>query len=487
MARRYINTSQFNPYSFQEMWEPALAATQAHQQQMGAMAEMNAKSSFIGNMIDPEKDPEEYAAWQQYNLGINQASKDLMAKGLSNATYNNIYGLTINYQKNIKPIEVSLENQQKFANLQQETKLKNPKMFFARTASDYSLKDFRNGLPQMDLVDGDEAQKQAVLMASAYANGHLEMLPPQAYSKFKMLVETAVVDPITGQRLSFENALAQLNSKDPNTLMNIMKRTVMETVGGSRLRDNNKMNDYTQLNSLIDNALMGAIIQKPDLKLEDNGYAQEQSIAQGWAKIAQDERHFQQTLATKKQEQAAASATHFAYRNEKDSHGNSRNTVYFAPAGGKEKNYALAIQNLMQGSAISKKGRKGKYDINITDAQGKKISLPKDWAEKAKSFSLEVPLIVNNQITTKIALRVDGKTYYCQPDDLGINPQWIKAFNDEVKYNPVYSKYLKTPQYLTEEERNGIIETQTNVLDLIVRELNDLANYNPQDVYKNVE
>lgn len=489
MARRYINTSQYNPYSFQEMWQPALAATQAHQQQMGAMAEMNAKSNLIGNYIDPQKDPEEYAAWQQYNNSIKQASQDLLSRGLSTNTYNNVYGLTVDYQQNIKPIETSIENQQSFAKLQSDAKMKNPKMFFAKTASDYSLKDFRNGLPQMDLVDGDEAQKQAVLMANAYANGHLEMLPPQAYSKFKMLVETAVVDPTTGQRLSFENALAQLNSQNPNALMNIMKRTVMETVGGNRLRDNNKMNDYAQLNGLIDNALMGAIIQKPDFKLEDNGYAQEQSIAQGWAKIAQDERHFQTQMAAKQAAAAAEeqkAATHFAYRTDRDANGNAYVMPYFTPAGGQEKNYAAAIQNRLQGAAASKNGRKGKYAVNITDAKGKPVTLPKDWGTKAHSFSIEVPGILNKQKTTKIGLRIDGKIYYCQPEDLGIHPDIIKAYEGQL-HLPMYDKLISSPQYLTKEEVVAINQTREAMLDHIARELNDLAKYTPQDNYKDLE
>lgn len=489
MARRYINTAQFNPYSFQEMWEPALAATQAHQQQMGAMAELNAKSNLIGQYINPEKDPEEYAAWQQYNSNIQQASQDLMTRGLSTAVFNNVYGLTSDYQSNIKPIEISVENQQKFANLQMEAKMKNPKLFFALNASDYALKDFKHGLPQMAMVDGEDAQKQAAAMATAYANGHMEMLSPQAYSKFKMLVETAVTDG-HGNRLSFEDAFAQLRNSNPNSVMGLMKQAIMETCGGNSLRDNGKLDDYAKLGSLIDNALISGIMVKPDLKLEDNGYETQQRLNIAWAGHALEREKFEYSKAKDLLALEQASQQNMntlSWRQSYSSNGTRNGQIpYFAPSGDSAKAYANAVLNRMQGAASSGKGKKGKYEINFTDKNGKHLEISKDFGNKVNSFTIAFPGQIDGRASNKFEFRIDGKTYYCEPEDLGLSHSVVETMNAWNK-DPLVQKWLTTPSYLSSEEAKTISNTQAKYVTLIMRELNDLAKYTSQKEFEKLQ
>lgn len=491
MARRYINTSQYNPYSFQEMWQPALAATQAHQQQMGAMAKMNAKSNLIGQYIDPQKDPEEYAAWQRYNTGIQQASQDLLTRGLSTTTYNNVYNLTTSYQQDIKPIETALENKVKFADTLREAKLKDPNTFFVKNADDYSLKDFRLNAPQVEYVNGTLAQQQAALLGQAIAKGDARILPPEMYDKYNM-----IVTELHGK--SPAEVVAALQTRDPNNPIYAMKQMVLQSSGAQSLLDNNKSVEYGQLEQLITQGLIAGCAGETKLNLADNGRKHAEDMAYKYANLTFEKEKWNTSLALKKQEASIAQANAVAeqqasltYKQVPNGAGGYKQVPYFTP--GDAKKYSEVLYNTMQTVADGKKNGKN-VAIEVTNLKGKKVTLKGSDFQAKKgsptSMSLTFGGLQNGKWSPVFTLELNGQQYLVQPEQLGYQSS-IKDILYNV-YNTgddqqtraqvaamtrIIKKYEDSPRYLTEAENQALFNLQCAMVTTARTILDQKAKY----------
>lgn len=254
MARRYINTSRYNPYSFQEMWQPAFAATQAHQQQAQAMMNLEMQNAYIGSHINPELDPEEYARYKSYEQRMQQTSKDLLERGLSSNTFNNLYGMSIDYARNIKPIEEAVANKQKYLTTLNTTLTEHPE-FGVIGSLEKPLRDFRMGVPRAELANGNQIQTDVATLASAYGKS-LNQLSTEEYTQLRDIVWNQ-----TG--LDWEEVQKQIaTSGSPlNTIvqLTLQKHGVIDTNGNSRM---NNQNDYMKMLQYANTGAYGAIGSK---------------------------------------------------------------------------------------------------------------------------------------------------------------------------------------------------------------------------------
>lgn len=250
MARRYINTSKYNPYSFQEMWQPALAATQAHQQQMGALAQMESQNAMLGSFLDPEIDAVEYQRWQDYTNRIQQISRDFMARGLSSGTYNNIYNATIDYSRNIQPIATGIQNRANFINQINQTLTEHPD-FVAKTDLMQPVSNYIKGNPQVELISGLQIQNDMATLAEAYSK-NIGSITTESFSKLRDIIKTT-----TG--LDFQQLQLQMNDPESDLAKLkqavLLKHGVIDSDGQTVLKNQ----DYQKLNNYANMGMYGAL------------------------------------------------------------------------------------------------------------------------------------------------------------------------------------------------------------------------------------
>lgn len=251
MARRYINTAQFNPYSFQEIWEPALAATQAHQQQAQALMTLEMQNAYLGSQINPDLDPEEYARYKSYEQRMQQTSRDLLERGLSTNSFNNLYGMSIDYTRNIHPIEESVNNRKEYYKTINATLTEHPEYGLIGSL-EKPLREFRNGIPRTELVNGVQIQNDVALLAQAYGKS-LTSMTTEEYSQLRDLVTTK-----TG--LDWDELLQQLQQSDSpiSTIINsvLQKHGVTDNNHQSRM---NSPAEYQKMLRYAQNGAYGAI------------------------------------------------------------------------------------------------------------------------------------------------------------------------------------------------------------------------------------
>ena len=110
MARRFINTAKFNPYSYQELAAPVQRATAILAQQAQGLNELEMQNAALEKYLDPELDKDAYQTYQQNRSLLENAVSDLSANGLTANTYNNLRNLNVTYAQTIKPLQLAVNN-----------------------------------------------------------------------------------------------------------------------------------------------------------------------------------------------------------------------------------------------------------------------------------------------------------------------------------------------------------------------------------------
>lgn len=165
-----VINSQFKPFTYQEMLQPVLMATQAHQELENQYGELSAKANIWENMANEQTDPYAYKMYKTYADDLESQAGQLAREGLNASSRNNMLNMRARYSKEITPIENAYNMRMKQAEQQQQALLQNPTLLLSRRASTTSLDDYiRNPQLSYDSYAGNMITAQAAQAASALA------------------------------------------------------------------------------------------------------------------------------------------------------------------------------------------------------------------------------------------------------------------------------------------------------------------------------
>ena len=162
--------SQFKPFSYSEMLQPVLMATQAHQELENQYGELATKASVWEEMANEQTDPYAYKMYKTYANDLEEQAGQLAREGLNAASRRDMLNMRARYSKEITPIEQAYTARQKQAEEQQKALLQDPTLMLSRRASTTSLDDYiRNPQLAYELYSGKLITAQAASAASALA------------------------------------------------------------------------------------------------------------------------------------------------------------------------------------------------------------------------------------------------------------------------------------------------------------------------------
>lgn len=162
--------SKFSPFSFQELLQPALMATQAHQDVENQYAELATKANVWEEMANEQTDPYAYKMYKTYANDLEEQAGQLAREGLNAASRRDMLNMRARYSKEITPIEQAYTARQKQAEEQQRALLQDPTLMLSRRASTTSLDDYiRNPQLAYESYSGKLITAQAASAASALA------------------------------------------------------------------------------------------------------------------------------------------------------------------------------------------------------------------------------------------------------------------------------------------------------------------------------
>lgn len=137
-----VINSQFKPFSYQELLDPVLRATQAHQDLENQYGDLEAKANVWEEMANKETDPYAYKMYKKYSDDLKTQAGQLAREGLNTASRSNMLNMKARYSKEITPIEQAYKRRETLADEQRKMSIQNPTMFYQRNAAAMSLDDF---------------------------------------------------------------------------------------------------------------------------------------------------------------------------------------------------------------------------------------------------------------------------------------------------------------------------------------------------------
>ena len=137
-----VINSRFKPFSYQELLQPALMSTQAHQAVEEGYSELSTKANIWDKMANESTDPKAHAIYKKYANDLQAQADELSRHGLTPTSRQAMLNMRNRYAQDIVPIENAYERRKEQAKQQAEIMAKDPTHFFARRASETSLDDF---------------------------------------------------------------------------------------------------------------------------------------------------------------------------------------------------------------------------------------------------------------------------------------------------------------------------------------------------------
>lgn len=263
MARRFINTAKFNPYTYEQLAAPIQRATAILAQQAQGLSALEMQNAALERYLDPELDKAEYDLYKQNELKLRNASQSLLKQGLNSNTYNVLHDASLTYARDIKPMQEAVVNRMKYNIGLADMLAKNPDLAIKGTRK-HSLSEFYNGVPQVEFVSGNTIQKEVSDTLQRLAKARAEVIRGKDFDKYNMTVYQ-----LTGYTAAEYEELM----KDPNSFVNnivhqtLQKHGVEDQNGISLLQpeDYNKMLQYANMGTY---GLIGTVTAN----IADNGY-----------------------------------------------------------------------------------------------------------------------------------------------------------------------------------------------------------------------
>lgn len=244
-----VINSQFKPFSYQELLQPALMATQAHQAVEEAYADLSTKASIWDKMANEATDKKAHSIYKRYAEDLQAQSEQLAQYGLTPASRQAMLQMRNRYAQDIIPIENAYKRREADIAAQKEAMLKDPTHFFNRRAREVSLDEYMDNqnldvlsenysgaLLTKQVSDAAAALKQTLMKRGKLTGAGL----PYQYER--MLQYGATADEVFDAM-----------SRDPKALP-ILTKLVEDTIEASGIRNWSSMGDDWKNNQIYKNA-----------------------------------------------------------------------------------------------------------------------------------------------------------------------------------------------------------------------------------------
>lgn len=164
-----ILNTRFNPFSYQEMVAPVLAATQAHQAVEEDYANLTAAANTVAGKANEQTDPYAYKMYKTYSDDLANRADQLLRYGLNATSRRDMLNMRARYGNEIAPIDAAYKRREALADEQRKMSAQNPTMLYEREAKYMSLDDFIKN-PSLDYGNQYSGALLAQQVGQAAAN-----------------------------------------------------------------------------------------------------------------------------------------------------------------------------------------------------------------------------------------------------------------------------------------------------------------------------
>lgn len=165
MAYIVLN-SKFKPFSYSEMVQPVMMATEAHQQAENNYGDLTLEANKMEALINSQSDSKSYGMYKKYADDLKAQAEELSSKGLTLNSRKNLNNIRARYGSEIEPIKAASNEYAKMIETRQQLSSRGSGVVFKNKYS--SVDDFLGGrkadneyLSEKDIIATAGAEFQA--------------------------------------------------------------------------------------------------------------------------------------------------------------------------------------------------------------------------------------------------------------------------------------------------------------------------------------
>ena len=245
-----IVNSKYSPFTFQELLQPALLATQAHQELENQYADLSTKANVWEGLANEQTDPEAYSMYKKYSDDLQKQADLLAREGLNINSRKALANMKSRYSSEIIPIENAYKKRQELINQQIEALLRDDTLIFDTDYSTVSLNSLiKNPNATYTPLSGASIAKRTATMAKEAANA--VMRDPE----YKSIYNSQYVQQkiMQGYDMSQIIAAAQRDPNAPKALLGIVD-AIKGQVGYDKWSNDNKKKIDSYINEGLEAA-----------------------------------------------------------------------------------------------------------------------------------------------------------------------------------------------------------------------------------------
>lgn len=225
-----VINSQFRPFSYQELLQPALMATEAQHNLEDQYADLESKASIWEGMANEQTDPRTYKRYKDYADELKAAANDLADYGLTPSSRQKLANMRARYSSQIIPIQNAYQTRLEQAKEQRQALNQNPTLMLSRRAATTSLDDYMDN-PMLDYqsYSGALLTQQVAQMADKL-KGELTSYGSKPLDKFTNLF-------LQKHGLSSQEVLNAINNPNAGGSAKVLNAMVNDAIESSGMKD----------------------------------------------------------------------------------------------------------------------------------------------------------------------------------------------------------------------------------------------------------
>lgn len=184
MANYIVTNSKFKPFSYEEVLQPVLRATEAHQNLEEQYADLSTKANVWENLADAQSDPVTYYRYKRYANDLKSAVNRLAEEGLTPTSRQDLLNMKSRYSSEIIPIEQAYSRRQELIDEQRKALMSDPSLMYDIDFRTISLGDLLTN-PSMSYssVSGNDLYKKGK-EAAISASSRISSISPSLQNQY---------------------------------------------------------------------------------------------------------------------------------------------------------------------------------------------------------------------------------------------------------------------------------------------------------------
>ena len=258
-----VNTSNFKPFTYEEMVRPLLLYKQEEEARQKAYLDLQEKASTLEDLAASEKDAEAYGAYTAYKNRLREVADEMAKNGLTRQN-NQVFNLRKSYINDIKPLNDLLEKRNKLVE-EQRANNKDGTNIYSIDYGDMSLAEMkRNPTQTYNTLNGNIIR---AMSAETFAPLAKQILESPEYTSIlgKQYFQERIQRGYTLDQIINELQGTEAGSKLAQVKQNILSSLGMDKKGFSTTKQ-------AQVEQFVNMGAMAALGETEYGNLNDKSY-----------------------------------------------------------------------------------------------------------------------------------------------------------------------------------------------------------------------